>query len=600
MANYYYARARVYVSTNDGGLSVNDLKNNKVKSNPVLVADASADGASKKQYAWYVIDVYKSTVASFAVWSTLPSSQLGNILEGDSKKATFILPNKDTQYATHDDVVYYSAAGRILYVDSHLEWTFSNNIGKPRSLTPTVTITQSDSGSGDVAVTNIFWDNTANKAPTIKFTGAAGAPTYPTDTVKTWINTQYGTAYAKTNITISSTTWSVCNKQWCYMVVDNKDASVTLWYSDENAKTFTMALGKKPAITDQPKRQSWNSQNAAAYTKAIDASLCKGASKVPPVIGSDYNVTVSPPEGESRYNPPPHAESRSVPYSIRNDKSFFNTHGDVTDATFNSIQTAANFYSNSSKGMSTEVYTGKGYSYLERGRIFQDKMSANVINGVPKKPNDPNQWGFRFMYNPNAITYTTQQSTKPIDYTLGSKDTASLLEGNQTINIELYINRVVDLSYLGVKYGRNATKKISTRQMSEQEAYGRSLSLDEREGILNRGTEYDLEFLYRCLTGNPVKNNPLLNDYLRKTGSANIGYITGIPLWLYLSDNMRYFGSISGFSLNHLIFNTEMVPTLSVLSLSFSRYPAQFANEGGLAVVHNNFFPAPDPAAVKQ
>jgi hypothetical protein len=61
---------------------------------------------------------------------------------------------------------------------------------------------------------------------------------------------------------------------------------------------------------------------------------------------------------------------------------------------------------------------------------------------------------------------------------------------------------------------------------------------------------------------------------------------------LYLSDNLRYFGAVSGFEVNHLIFNTEMVPTLSVVTLSFGRYPAQFANDAeSLKAVRDNFFP---------
>jgi hypothetical protein len=589
MANYYYARVRNYVSTNDSGLSSADYTNNLVKANPIPVSDASADGKSKKQYVWYVVDVYKTTNPSFAAWSTLPVAQMGTLLTGDSRRVTFNLPSKDTHYTTSSDVSYYVAAGSIISVNSHLQWTLSNNLGVPRSITPSISVYQSDATGSDVAVTNILWVNTANKAPTIKITGAGGAPTYPTDAVNTWLKTQYGAAYAKANITISSTTWSICNKQWCYMVVDNKDGSVTLWYSDENATKFTMALGKKPAITDQPKRQAWNSQNAAAYTKAIDATACKDVVN-PPTTGNGFNVNVEPPTETSRWNPPPHSQSRSVPYSIR---SGFYDNSTLNPETvgFNALQNSANFYSLTG----SNVIPSKGYSYLERGRIFQDSNSADVLNGVntngkPSKSGSAKQWGFRFMYNPSSFSYSTQANNS-IDWTLGSKDTAALLAGNQTVTFQLYINRVVDLSYLNLLYGYK-NSAAAANQMSIQAAYGRELTDDEKTGILNRGTEYDLEFLYRCLTGDPITNNPLLNDSLRKTGSADIGYITGIPLWLYLSDNIRYFGSISGFEVNHLIFNTEMVPTLSVVSISFSRYPAQFGNDStSLKSVHDSFFP---------
>ena len=220
-------------------------------------------------------------------------------------------------------------------------------------------------------------------------------------------------------------------------------------------------------------------------------------------------------------------------------------------------------------------------------------LNQTNTGGKPPGPNESNQWGFRFMYNPTSFSYSTAANNS-IDWTLGSKDTAALLAGNQTVQLQLYLNRIVDLNYLNVLYG-NSSAKIGMnvyQQLSPIAAYGRELSPAEIQGLLNRGTEYDLEFLYRCLTGDPQTNNPLLNDSLKKTGSADIGYITGIPLWLYLNDNLRYFGSVSGFEVNHLIFSTEMVPTLSVVTLSFGRYPAQFANDSStLEAVHNNFFP---------
>lgn len=591
MANYYYARVRVFKSTSSDELSASNLENNRVKTNLVTVADKSSDDKVKKQYAWYVVDVHKSNVSSFQAWSALPYSAKGPILSGDKKKVVFNWPTSDTYYSGND-VKYYTALGSLINVDGHIEFTLSNNLGTPRSIIPTLTITQNDATGSDVAVSNILWENDKGTPFTIKFTGAAGDPAYPSDTVAAWIKQQYGTDYAKKYITVSASKWSVCNKHWCYMLVDSKDGSVTFWYSDENGKNFVMPKGPKPVISTQPKRQEWNSKNSAAFTKDIDASACSDPGKVPPTTDPGYDVNVTPPQDQSRWNPPPHVQSRSVPYSIRT--NFYDTATLNPEFTsYSGIQNSANFYSESGQ----RVYNDKGYSYLERGRIFQDALSAASINNANTGGKSTSaQWGFRFMYNPNSISYNTQQSTKPIDWTRGSKDTATLLEGNSTVTIQLYLNRIVDLGYLNALYGRTSNAVIK-RQLSEEASYGRQLSDQEREGIMNRGTEYDLEFLYRCLTGDPIKNNPLLNDRLKKTGSADIGYITGIPLWMYLNDNMRYFGSITGFDVNHLIFNTEMVPTLSVVSVSFTRYPAQLANEDtGLKSIHNNFFPPDDKA----
>lgn len=380
------------------------------------------------------------------------------------------------------------------------------------------------------------------------------------------------------------------------MVVDSKEGTATLYSSDENARTFTMVLGKKDAFLpqpSQPKKLAWNQKNDAAMKKALDAKACSGpTSEDPPkTIGADFNVEVSPPTDFLRWNPPPHSQSRSIPYSIRT--GFYDTATlNPEYNTFQGIQNSANFYSQSGFD---EVSSKKGYSYLERGRIFQDAESAAVLNSVNTTGKSvgsgkAKQWGFRFMYNPTSLSYGTQANNS-IDWTLGSKDTAALLAGNQTVSFQLLLNRVVDLSYLNALYGYKS-EAVAARQPSMAASYGRELDPKEIEGIMNRGTEYDLEFLYRCLAGDPQTNNPLLNEKLRKTGSADIGYITGIPLWLYLNDNMRYFGSVTGVDVNHLIFNTEMVPTLSYVTISFGRYPAQFANDAtSLKSVHDSFFP---------
>jgi hypothetical protein len=383
------------------------------------------------------------------------------------------------------------------------------------------------------------------------------------------------------------------------MVVDSQEGTATLWSSDENGETFKMVLGKKDAFLPQPslpKKQAWNQKNADALKKAVDTSLCKGPNApVPPIDSTtvpDFNVDATPPKDAGRWNPPPHVESRSVPYAIR---SPYDTNIlDPEFTTLKGIKDLASLYSETGE----RFYSSRGYSYLERGRIFQDSLSADVLNqtntgGKKRGANEANQWGFRFMYNPQYISYETSANNS-IDWTLGSKDTAALLAGNQTVTLQIYLNRIIDLGYLNTLYGRTNDNVIK-RQLSEQAAYGRKLSSEEVIGIMNRGTEYDLEFLYRCLTGDPQTNNPLLNERLRKTGSADIGYITGIPLWLYLSDNLRYFGSVSRIGVNHIIFNTEMVPTLSIIDLSFARYPAQFANDAkSLESVRDNFFP---PAA---
>jgi hypothetical protein len=56
--------------------------------------------------------------------------------------------------------------------------------------------------------------------------------------------------------------------------------------------------------------------------------------------------------------------------------------------------------------------------------------------------------------------------------------------------------------------------------------------------------------------------------------TADFGYTTGVPCWLVLNENLRYFGSVASFQVNHVMFDLNMVPMLSTVSITFSRYPA--------------------------
>jgi hypothetical protein len=92
------------------------------------------------------------------------------------------------------------------------------------------------------------------------------------------------------------------------------------------------------------------------------------------------------------------------------------------------------------------------------------------------------------MYNPTTISYQT--SGVPYDFT-NTADVATLITGNMQVSLQLYLNRIVDLTELTSK--RSPTKSPYTPPLSEA----------AKQGILNRGTEYDIEFLYRVCNGDP-------------------------------------------------------------------------------------------------
>jgi hypothetical protein len=215
------------------------------------------------------------------------------------------------------------------------------------------------------------------------------------------------------------------------------------------------------------------------------------------------------------------------------------------------------------------------YSKFEKLRIFQDAYGAKSLNRAYKKTakavsgtaGNNQLWGFRATYNPTTFSYSTAANTD-VDWTLGAKDPAILLAGNQTVSFDLYLNRIADLSAINPKNGVDLSKTSSM--------YPRQLEKEEADGIYHRGTEYDLEFLYRVITGDPEKKNLLLSPAYRNLGgvTADLGYTTAVPCWLYLNENMRYYGSVASIQVNHVMFDLRMVPMLSVATITFARYPA--------------------------
>jgi len=273
------------------------------------------------------------------------------------------------------------------------------------------------------------------------------------------------------------------------------------------------------------------------------------------VSDNTYVPTVQPTDDE-RYNPPPHIGARDVSFGQRMLTLSQQTHGLIKQDPVNLNVPDMRV------GFNNENLKTKGL-----GRIIQDSNSAAQLNtNIDKLSIGTGLWGFRFMYNPTDITYNTS-SNNQIDYTLGEKDPASLLAGNQNVSFQLYFNRIPDMQYLR-DYKNNSNHIPPLRSV-----YGTDIKDTAIDGLLNRGTEYDIEFLYRVLNGDPL-DKPLLFGDNYKGYTSDFGYTTATPCWLYLNDNLRYFGSVASINVYHRIFTMDMIPMFSVVNISFARYPS--------------------------
>jgi len=197
----------------------------------------------------------------------------------------------------------------------------------------------------------------------------------------------------------------------------------------------------------------------------------------------------------------------------------------------------------------------------KRGYIIEDIETAIDNKGKPKTKVSQ-LWGFEFMYNPETFTHSVGASP----YEIGNaEDTAVGLTGAQKLSLSLLINRVVDIPALKTFWLEK--QDVVTPFTGRDPDYPRPITVEDVEGIIKRGTEYDIDFLYRVLNGDPV---------LGPTASipiSDFGYLTQSPVWLYINEDFRYKVIITDISVSHYMFTEDMIPVMTNLTLSMFRIP---------------------------
>lgn len=378
------------------------------------------------------------------------------------------------------------------------------------------------------------------KITTINFTEAVKDPTKPKEVKND--ETVEGQGYSQYNS---------CKKEWVTVTyaMNTPFTGYNVWLirRDINGVLITKQnLGFEPSNTYGKTPYSDIGRKAL-----LEAYLCAQAEEKDDKIETTTTSIQEYPEAD-RLNPPSHYYTRDVSLSKRLYYSLDQISGNKSKTASEAARTAR-----TNRLFEDSAVSGR------LGFIFQDKDTAEAlnVNNDDKKP-----WGFRFTYNPTTISYSTGADMS-VDWMLSSKDPANYIGGNTTVNFKLYLNRIADMTELSplysnpTEYGKN---------------YPRVLSKESVAGILNRGTEYDLEFLYRVVNGSPRPSNDGLLTY--KVGdkpavTADFGYITGTPVWIRFHNNLRYKGSIGSVGVEHLIFTENMIPMFSVVDISFIRYP---------------------------
>ena len=344
--------------------------------------------------------------------------------------------------------------------------------------------------------------------------------------------------------------WDQANQQWVAKVPSYKNGKTTYtmqYWTGGSKGTLVKAIQVGTDSTGKKKADDLLIQ-AVNGKKSTVALLTKkdGGGTSPKVTGS---APPANPDLKARYNPPTHVSTRRYTSGLK----------------MEALQAVPGYSYNSGADLPGSI--GQNFQRVEvnpsifsggkLGKIVQDPGSAAVVNTKePKK-----LWGFRYTYNPTTIQYQVQGNTS-VDWTLSSNDPAALLAGNIQVNFQLYLNRIADMTQL---------------KTNPNQGYGQPALIQEQiDGILNRGTEYDIEYLYRVCNGDPdtsLGKNPMLTY---NGTSSDVGILKMLPVWLYVNDNMKLFGSVASINVSHAMFTLDMIPILSTVDITFTRYPAIF------------------------
>jgi hypothetical protein len=198
-----------------------------------------------------------------------------------------------------------------------------------------------------------------------------------------------------------------------------------------------------------------------------------------------------------------------------------------------------------------------------KGTIQMDKQLINRIaeqQGTSSIKFDRQLYGFKFMYNPTSVSmaWDVAQNMSPTFIGSGQDKFNPIAAGllSSVVEFELVLNRIADFGQVGesgIIVGENP--------------YPVTVPAEDLSQIYEKGTMYDLEYLFKTLNGPNATFTSPLNGI-----TADRGWLRPTIVELHLGKSMRYRVRIADFAVNHIFFNNNMVPTFSTVKLTCARF----------------------------
>lgn len=240
----------------------------------------------------------------------------------------------------------------------------------------------------------------------------------------------------------------------------------------------------------------------------------------------------------------------------------------------------------------------KGAFQMDR-YLWNNKTVIDNINAADKKlgkkiPRDMR--GFRFLYNPENVSmawganaYTNNQA---LLMGLSKINPVAPSTSASVISFSLFLNRIQDMSFIneeGLYYNpeynyrkldvvqkAQINKLLRSEGIKTPEAtppkpnvYPQDVSQSERKLIYEKGTMYDFEWLISTLNGFAFRDH--VSDLNGRTN--DMGFLMQFPVELHLGNRLRYRVQVTDINVQHIIFNTRMVPIWSKVMITCRRMP---------------------------
>ena len=219
-----------------------------------------------------------------------------------------------------------------------------------------------------------------------------------------------------------------------------------------------------------------------------------------------------------------------------------------------------------SKAKSNSLYRKNRHN--APGMIVRDfNMNSRLTDAGGGWGGTKTPWGFQFHYNPTNFAEAYVPPTD-IDYIGFMQDIANSsvftlpTSTGASIQFDILLNRREDMAILRRDNWRDfyeASERPTTK---------------DREDILAKGTQYDLEYFFRVVNLDPI-------DSWNGESTSDWGLLMGMPVIVSMGDSegcRKFRGQVMNLSVTHMQYAPGMIPVYTKVAFSIARWPDMFGD----------------------